>query len=447
MLKIRVAGGMTVMMALVVLQAWGGVIFEDDFSNPTNSLLNWVSSNASVVTMSFEDGVCKANNTDNVGGLIYHTFNNGKPSTFTLSGKITRSSENLEPGFFFCLGITGTVTGYYARIGTDSYITVFRTDSENPLLSVKSPFVASATNELKICKQGSSFVVFCNGRKVGSFTDSKYSSGDIAMFLPKNTAAVFDDIKVTDTFDTLSSVNACFSDDFNSNAEMFGWATLSDEAEVKVADGKLHLTTGKYAYVFTDISLEEFTMRVDVSFVSGSKNSMYGLFIKGDGSPIPMSGFIITGNRSFGVFANNQSIPLTPNTAIRGAVVAGLIDTLEVRKSKDTGYIFRVNGVNLDTLDNIGFVMTGVGVFCNDSLDLTYDNFAIAEGDSPYCPGTDIAWNPSYSKVRFAPATRNNIVFDPLGRIISGSRTNVTDKKLPAGIYLKHGQKAIRFKP
>jgi hypothetical protein len=53
MLKIRVAGGMTVMMALVVLQAWGGVIFEDDFSNPTNSLLNWVSSNASVVTMSF----------------------------------------------------------------------------------------------------------------------------------------------------------------------------------------------------------------------------------------------------------------------------------------------------------------------------------------------------------------------------------------------------------
>ena len=89
MLKIRVAGGMTVMMALVVLQAWGGVIFEDDFSNPTNSLLNWVSSNASVVTMSFEAGVCKANNTDNVGGLIYHTFNNGKPSTFTLSGKIT----------------------------------------------------------------------------------------------------------------------------------------------------------------------------------------------------------------------------------------------------------------------------------------------------------------------------------------------------------------------
>ena len=78
---------------------------------------------------------------------------------------------------------------------------------------------------------------------------------------------------------------------------------------------------------------------------------------------------------------------------------------------------------------------------------MDFDNFVIAEGDSPYCPGTNIVWNPSYSKVRFAPATRSNFVFDPLGRIISGSRANVTDRRLPAGIYLKHGQKAIRFKP
>lgn len=429
----------------LVLQAGGAVIFQDDFSNANNSILNWVSNDPDAVTMEFSGGKCLGENTaDNTGGLIYHVLNGSKPETFTLSGKITRSSESVEAGFFFCLKTSGTVSGYYARIGKDPYISVFRSDSADALFSVQSPFVASATNELKISKKGSKFYVFCNDHKAGTFTDSKYPSGDIAMFIPNNTKATFDDIVLTDEFDTTSNVSSCFSDDFTS-AEMFGWATLQNNGEAAVANGKLHVKTGKYAYIYTDMALNDLVMRVDVSYISGKKGSMYGLFVKGEGEQLPVAGFIITGSRSYGVFKDNQPIPLTPNTAIRGAAVAGMVDTLEVRKGAGTGYIFSVNGIDLDTLADVGFSITGAGVFCNDSLELNFDNFFVSNGDAD-CQGTKIVRSPASRRPVYNNNAQQRFAFDPLGRIVNSASSNLTHKRLSAGIYLKQGQKALVFK-
>ncbi|NLG15816.1 MAG: hypothetical protein GX556_00640 [Fibrobacter sp.] len=443
MSRFRIVAGLGLLT--LVLQAGGAVIFEDDFSNANNSILNWASNDPDAVTMNFSGGKCLGENTaDNTGGLIYHILNSGKPGTFTLSGKITRSSESVEAGFFFCLNISGAVSGYYARIGKDSYISVFRSDSMDALFSVQSPFVASATNELKISKKGSMFYVFCNDHKVGTFTDSKYPSGDIAMFLPNNTKATFDDIMLTDVLDTTTSVSTCFSDDFT-NGDMFGWATMESDGNATIANGKLHVKTGKYAYVYTDMALNELVMRVDVSYISGSKNSMYGLFVKGEGEQLPIAGFIITGSRSYGVFKDNQPIPLTSNTAIRGAAVAGMVDTLGVRKSAGTGYIFSVNGINLDTLNDIGFEVTGAGVFCNDSLELDFDNFVVSNGDTD-CQGTDIVWSQASRRPIYNKNAQQRFVFDPLGRLVKSANSSITHKRLSAGIYLKQGQKALVFK-
>jgi hypothetical protein len=442
---------------VLVMGAVFGEEFSDDFSAGTSNT-HWVKSSDSV-SIQFVNGGCSLTNKDaTYTGFALHTLTS-KPSTFTLSGKITLASGTEQAaGFVCCLASSGMATGYYVSIVRNEGISVNKmgtSGTSSNLVNKSSAYLTNGTNELKISKKESTFNVFCNGKFVATFTDSDQPSGNIALLVSPKTTAVFDDIVLTETFEE-GSLPTCFGDNFD-DGDLIGWTHFgSENVVVQNVDGAMRIATatGQNIYQLIDLPLENFVLRTVVSHRGGSTVNMYGLFLCGAGeSTIPIAGFGIDGGKNYAVFTAGQNIQLIQSSKVKGAAyVSGTdttfyYDTLEViKRTGSQEYLFVINTDTLSRFTGVNFAITGAGIFCLDSIIITADNFVVAEGTNAICPIKNVirkrtgTCSPVISEV-------NEGEFDILGRITSRSMTTTQNRRQAPGMYLvrKNGTAMLRI--
>jgi hypothetical protein len=437
--------------------------FSDDFSDPSTSNTNWVKSAENLVLeFNEENQYCHITNGDTTYvAFAYHSLaESEKSSTFTISGRITLDGQNMGAGFICCLSITTMATGYYIALRDDRYVVVTAIDETGSgavIFTGSSAFVTSGTNILKISKKDSVFNVFCNNRFVGTFTDDSYSSGDIALLVGTETGAIFDDVVLNDTFEE-GTFPTCFSDDFN-DGNLVGWDHFgSTDATVEVEDEALHITTeaGQGVYQVFNLPLQEFIMQATVSYKSGGTQSLYGLFISGEGeTSVPFAGFGISGGKYYGVFLSGVEYTLLSHSAIKGAPYISsssgdttfYTDTLQVVKREgEAEYLFIVNADTITKFTNVTFPVTGAGIFCSESLDVVFDDFIVAEGTELVCPiRKPLTLHQPFNRVIPARAI-DAYLFDCSGRILSRRRSSSFTRGMVPGLYLSREKKRIIYR-
>jgi hypothetical protein len=443
-------------MLLAAIAVNASVIFQDDFSNPGISNQNWNASRSDLATISYAGGECTAtNNSASEGVLLIHELDQNL-STFTFSVKI-KKPEDKSAGFYFCLGTKGnSVVGYELLLFESNYIIIWKHKEGEPvkLFQGQSAYLTSGYNEIKLSKKTDKFNVFCNDQFTGSFTDSEYGSGNIALELWPKVTVKFDDVVLTDQFEE-ASIRTCFADDF-SDGDLAGWFKQGN-GQISFKNDTLMVTTSDAGCnLVTDLQLNNFVAKVTVSHRSGSVNTTYGFLLQGrslENGDIPQSGFLITGKRMYGTFTSGtSSYTLYNSQKIRGAAYTDdgqtyyFYDTLEISKQATTGYIFKVNKSALCTIPEIGFEITNIGLFCSDSLSLLFDDFVAAEGTEAVC-NLPIAVRENINSKKVVRITRvQPYIFDPLGRAIPNFSNIGLKRSLSPGIYIGADQKKMILK-
>ena len=424
--------------------------FTDDFSDEAVSNTLWARS-GDAISLQFTDGACVVANSDETYiGFARHAFAEGaRPSTFTLSGKVTLTAGGTGAGFSCCVASSGMATGYYISIIENDRVAISKigsTGSGTEIATVNSAFLTDGANELKISRKEGVFNIFCNGQFTTTFTDTDFPSGDIGLLVSAKTTAVFDDIVLTDSFEE-GGPRTCFSDDF-SNASLIGWDWFGDDdVSLAVEEGVLHITTdsAQNIYQVFDLPLADFVMRVVTSHRGRSTDNFYGLFICGVGElSVPLAGFGINGGSSYGVFLSTETFTPTASSSIKGDPYVSstgdttyYYDTLEViRRDGSDVCLFVVNTDTLSRFTDVNFDITGAGIFCLDSIDVTFDDFLVANGSEAVCPVGQTTMMRSRPRVVLPYVLSTDVpLFDLSGRLISRRPQGTISNRAP-GVYL-----------
>lgn len=429
--------------------ASGAELLNDDFSDPSVSRDLWLQNlPEEMMTVTVDGGSCQIVNSSEYSSHYMHSFSDPKPSTFTLSFVLESTSAEGNAGVVFCKqGTEDALNGYYVTV-IEEQVVVYKCENSSAenIFQEKSFDFVSGENKIMISKDGAVFNAFVNDAFVGTFTDENgYSYGDVAFSVSGNTEAVFGSFLMTDQF-TEGSVPTSFHDDFEDDT-IKRWLRLEDKASVEENGGVLNVTTASEAnlWMYTELALENFEARVEVSHKAGSSTASYGLILLGDGSPVPMVYFGIRGDRRFYVAQAQENFSPALSAAVNGASDNGTdfyVDTLEIRKSADTDiYEFLVNGVSLEEYTNVSFDITGVGLFADPDLELEFDNFSAAQtGTSPV--GREMrVQNPSVIRNRGLRGT-----FDLLGRKAAPVSGRSFGKSRAAGVYVNDRGRNIRIR-
>lgn len=375
---------------IIVLQSFvsGAVVYQDDFSAPQTSYLAWITSNTDFNKPDFVNGGCKVvNSSPTYTAFVSHQIT--LPATFSYSCTVTRSDATVSTGIAFYVSSTGN---YSIIIGEREIFIMAPGATSVP--GVSCPNLDAKANKITVSKKESTYNVFINDRFTTTFTDAKSYTGSIAFLNYPGTTATFDNVVITDQFIEGSSPK-CYADSFDDTSLKY-WNVLDRKCTRKVENGKFVMVTedndSAYCFLSTDLKLTNFVARVEVSHITGSAQSIYGLRLYGSANT-DVATFVIDGDRGVGSAVGADQISMVTNTSIHGKSVSlggqtyTFIDTLEiVKKANSANYFFVVNNDTIDTLTGINFAITSVGFFGQKNLTLQFDNFAAAEGDSAFCP-------------------------------------------------------------
>jgi hypothetical protein len=430
---------------------FGAVIFSDDFSDPGQTNLNWITPFTSL-TRTCANGVYTVTNPDADAAYVTTTLS-PKLSNLTASVKLTRSSDSITAGILVCF-TTSNANGYLLQLNPLQQIQLTKYSGTNKFIifNDRSAAVVSGpngTNEIKISKKGDSIALYCNGIFITALRDaSPVVAGDAGLLVPGKRSTVFDDFIITDEWLPPPRPAACFRDEFD-----FSWTTWLDygqKHQKAVEDGYLKLgttTNGAYAdpYIKVDqFGVDSFVAVSAFSHRSGDSMSMYGIFFCGApvANVVPMIYFCINGFRQCDAYVD--AILPVGNSHIRGRAFQGTYytDTIKVVKKPNTDYLMYVNGYLLDTLaaSKVKFPIIGAGINVDGGLVLWSDFFQFGPGE--ICPVVVPArLTKSFSPVRFTPY-QSNYLFDPMGRIIrTRSGTGQGTRTLVPGLYIMPGGK------
>lgn len=441
---------------LAIIMCIGLVLadFSDDFSEPAQSNNLWLTSYDDLA-MTFTGGTCKlVNASDDFAGFAYHLFpENEKPSEFTLSGKISLNSADMAAGFICRLSTADPIAGYFVNIHSSGTIGVqkYSANSDGEVLFTgQTSLRTDGANELKVSMKQGKMNVACNGKFVGTFTDETddLTEGHVALLISPSSEAVFDDIVMTSVFEEMG-FPTCFADSFENGMHSDWRGFGSEDASVGVDDGAMRITTDttEYVYKVVDLALNNFVMRATSTLRKTNTTSLYGLFLVGqpgaEDGLLPVANFGIIGNRTFNVMLSGQSGQPEVSTSIKGNPYIGengdttfYVDTLEIIKREGVDeYLFVVNTDTLEKFTEVDFTVTGVGVFCQQQLDVSFDDFVVAEGTEFNCPVIQPLRYSHRNQSRHIQIFSKPQYFDLSGRLLK-NRYPIYPGKIPSGAYI-----------
>lgn len=447
-MKCKQYGLTVVLLAAAALNA--AVIFQDDFSSGASSNLKWSSSLNSYISSSFIDGACKVINTDNSSyGCVPQKPMSNKPSTFTVSCKITFTGDSAQGGIGICFDPTN-YSSHYISLKSNKTVLVFRADMG--AAPMPCSYMNDNINELKISKSDSTFNIFINGHYFTTFTDSRRSNGDIALIANAKSTLLFDDVLMTDQYESGNKPTE-FEDAFN-NPELVGWDKKIYKGTAEIDNGKLLLSAqnndSAYIYLLPDVQPSEFcSLSMDVSHISGADGKSYGFVLFGDDFNKNRAIFGICADRMYVVTTKTGGDTLKDGTSsIKGKAYTDpvskettfYIDTLSIFKPKDANnYKFTVNNITLATLKDLNFTVKSVGIFCTENTKISIDNFRVLDLNKNVAV--------KYSKFKKQPiaiSKSNSILYDIMGRAVM-RRTDLVNlsRVLGQGVYIDRSKKEL----
>jgi hypothetical protein len=426
--------------------ASGTILFSDDFSNPETTNRNWLTP-FSTITRTCANGVYTIANSDVDAGYVTTTLT-PKPSTFTASVKITRSSDSITAGILVSFS-TSSGTGYLMQLNPAQGIQLTKYTGTNALIifNDNSAVVASGTNEVKISRKIDSIALYCNGTFITALRDATpVSAGDAGMLVPGKQSAIFDDFVITDDWISPPQPSPCFRDEFSIGTTV--WLDYGQKQQKDVAEGYLKInTTASGAYANPYVRVEQFGVDTFIavsafSHRSGDSSGMYGIFFSGApvSKAVPMVYFGINGNRQYDAYID--TILPKGSTVIGGAAFQGTYytDTVKVVKKRNAPYRMYVNGHLLDSLaaSKVNFPIIGAGINVDNGMIIWSDFFQFGPGE--ICPVVNpTKLTKSFSPVRFTPY-QSDFLFDPMGRIVR-TRGGQGIRTLVPGLYIMPGGK------
>ena len=328
---------LSIIVGLAVSTARGEVYpFADNFSDSTQSKLNWSQVPADSLKASYNGGQCTLTNQHkSIGtvGLLYHTFST-HVSTFTASCTITRQADSIQAGMWLCLTIPtggGALTGYIAAVSKGGFFTITRigATSQKNIFTAQFSRAAGSNDTLLVSRDSAAtttFTVFYNGLFIGSCTDaSPLPAGDLGLIVQGNASVIFHNVEFTNISTTGSFPNN-FTDSFGASAIDKHWL-LSPSQYFSEHATPLQMTApaASAAYGGVQMTLDTFIARTVVSWRSGDSTQLYGFYLAGPADTstgvIPMAEFGICGIRAGAAFLSSQgSISSETSQTIKGNV-------------------------------------------------------------------------------------------------------------------------------
>ncbi|NLG17475.1 MAG: hypothetical protein GX556_09130 [Fibrobacter sp.] len=345
------------------------VLFEDYFSNESQSILNWTGVINNGGSIGYGGGCAAIDNSGSVNSAMAIHNMPLKPPDFTFSGRVV--TDDPGAGIIFCLSRSSVGTSGYAVVTGEGgvYAYKYSPGEISELHSESSPFVRKKDNLISVSKKKERMTVFCNGYFVFTFIDSAYNTGDIGLLVQPYTSADFDDIQFREeTYD--STRYACFSDDFSVPGN-YGWI-FSGSGKLEREEGFLGIVTSTHqkAYYGLHIPLTDFTLKTDVSFSGGDSSILCGFFVLSDSV-----------RQFFCINRRGECASYSDG----GDTVTGYLDkagpdgwnNLELNKESDS-LIFSVNGTIMGKADGKS-LYEEAGLFVSSGAAVMFDNFRLTD--------------------------------------------------------------------
>jgi len=457
-------GALAALLIAATPTLYASVLLNDDFTNQAATSTNWTMSASTNATSTVNGGSFTVDNsTGTFIGEYIHDFGANKPANFTLS-YVLKSVQGGPAGALFCRQPGEYPSGYLLTTDeADSLVIVYRVTStvnsstvsvdRKPIFYKKSldlNLKPGEANELTVSKNGSLIQISVNGELQGNATDTSktpYNTGDVSLLLFSKTKATFGKTYVTDEF-TPGTSKTEFSDDFNDGQINKYWrqdikSSSGAAPTISETDGKLQVTSnGSAAYIYVDIDLTDFNAKVEASHVSGKPDAPYGVFLLGEDASQMVKFLIMGGGYYYALKPGIGSYAPKSDDIINGS---GKTDILEIKKSEDSpNYEFIVNGKSLDIdfLGQINFNIKGIGLFCQDTLSVAFDNFSVKQNK----PTTSIYQNDKKQISRATSpqlSTNNHAFYDMRGRKRYSIATSTPGRAQTraAGVYInKNGR-------
>jgi len=440
--------------------AGAAVIFVDDFTDPVASHLRWLKSLPDDMLSATVDGgsLTLTNNSAYVGDY-YGSLGNSKPSVLTVSVVLKSISADGHAGVMFCRGDGPEgylLTVYEGEVGVFKFTKTSNGGVSYSSIRLESSFdLNHSSDTLMASKNGSTINVFVNGVFQFSISDTQFASGDVSLYVSPQANAVFGPVRVTDEF-IEGGQSTEFSDNFSSSELRYWQYPNSTVPVANVVDGRLVVNpgAGSATWIYVDLNITDFSVKVDVNHVSGTTGEPYGIVLVGErtGGALSMVNFAIRGDRRYTIWDSNDNEYISvPSTAIKGS--AGdlgvvFIDTLEVRKMPGSNqYDFLANGTLLASYPVVNFKIASIGLFCYSAQTVSFDNFAAKKEVDPSSIKhgvTKISRRPAGAK---RPAS--TVFYDLRGRKRYTVAASPAAGRMPvraAGMYVTENGREIRIR-
>jgi len=287
-----------------------------------------------------------------------------------------------------------------------------------------------------------------NNNFLTTFTYASTPGTDIAYVVSKGTTVSFDDFVMNNEYIVTPPKRTEYMDNFE-NGLLKDWTVYSKAGTAMVDGGKLKLKTENtdtaYLNVLVNVKLTDPVGKAIFSHKGGSSAKIYGLLLEGDNAN-DQATFAIAAGKYYGAVVGNASFSIATKSSIRGrayvdaesGTVTYYSDTLEIiKRAGSNEYIFIANRDTLTRLTGITFPITKAGIFCQDSLDLTVDEYSFVSTSAPNAVIRPFITNRSFPKADLSPY-RGLFVFDPLGRSVVANR--VLSSKASSGVYFTKSQ-------
>jgi len=426
----------------IVWSANGTTLFNDSFTDTSNTEKAKWTNYASQLTVTWAIGSLTLKNTDATytGFMIRPLPPTAKPKTYTLTASFQVTDGSSGMGLMHCLNTTTGMTGYTLQFAPSKNVYAY---SGSTLLMNQDAGFGNATT-FTICVSKSStgeFDIFCNGNYVTKYNSTQYDSGDIAILVPPSSTIKITNIQMTNQF-TQGNAPTVFADTFLSAGLKTGWTLSALQGTVTSGGGScvLNNTTASPSMIYTVGNFTNASMRTVVTQKNGA--GLYGatfVSINSSGTSVSYKNFSFTVDS-----ARYFSIIYPDSQYVRSSIGYGIlgsygVDTIDVLKFANK-YVLKINGNVVQ--DNIPIPLTyridAAGVYTGSNTSATFNLFVVGGDSTGATTGIirNVNYRPSYNSVYVQPFGKGSIVYDIMGRKVgSFDKVGFEKANLMAGTY------------
>jgi len=411
-------------------------ILNETFSVPAESHLRWTALTADNSPLVFSGGSATIDNPGSIySGFAIH-FYSAKLAVYSSSARITSNAAGT--GIMCYTGSDDGVLTGCAVVSGDNELVLLSYDKAGvtQVARAASRFTNAFENTLSLAGNGKRIAVFCNGFFQFSYPDTFGSAAGVAIVVPPQARATFDDVVVTGSMsDTLA-----FSEVADSLNTIPSWMHVYGNGFIDSVQREITAASGsnEELYAGIDVPVGDFSMSIDICPVGADTSARVGFFtgrkdsaVSGGVAPVVRFGVSLKGRC---VVDENVGggFGEVVNKAFGDVPDIGSWSTIALYRVRGR-YTFCSNGDTLLVLDRSEKISFSLGMFVADSMHVKMKNLRCSAGGND---GTAVVTNKKY---------QTNTVKQPqFSKTVDLSGRKYTDRNYRTGNHRVASQCVIR---